>query len=145
MACLGPSLPFHLTVTVGVQASSLPRPAVINAILIFQTPASPFYLTLIKVASRLQVWCRSVNYPASQDLHDVIQGAVFAAKQYLHHCVVQKTGKSRNPLKHERVGFIFIRRLYILEISCKVSSWCTGLKWQTYYTHYHLKAYVLLE
>lgn len=51
VACMGPSLPFRSAATATVQAPRLPRPGVINVLLIFQ--ASPFYLNLIKVASCL--------------------------------------------------------------------------------------------
>lgn len=80
VACLGLSLPFHSTATAGVLASQLPQPGVINVVLIFQTPASPFYLNLIKVASCLwpaslmsecELATQPASQPASRDLHYV--------------------------------------------------------------------------
>lgn len=53
-ACLGPRFPFHST---AVQGSQVPKPGVINVLLILQIPASPFDLNLIKVASQLWPAC----------------------------------------------------------------------------------------
>lgn len=73
-AWLGLSPDFCSATTARVQTSQLPPPGVINVVLILQTPASPFYLNLFKVASclwpaKFDILVR-ISQPASQVVPD---------------------------------------------------------------------------
>lgn len=145
LACL---LVFRSARTATVQASHLRRPGVFNVVLIFQTQASPFCFNLIKVASCL--------WPANLMLEREWSGqpglAWFKRKELdlqqrnISSVVLSWGQKEAGILWNiKRVCFISIIRPYVLQISSRISCWCTSLKWQAHYTHYHLKAYVSFE
>lgn len=135
LACLI-SFPLSAT-TIRPQAFHYPWPGVINVVLIFQSLASPFYLNLIKAASCLLpansmleweragqprlAWCRHMELELQQ--------------RNLSSMVSSKGQEEVEILSNiKRLSLISIIRPYVLQISCRISCWCTGLKWHNYYS-----------
>lgn len=148
LACL---LVFRSAREARVRASHLCRPGVFNVLSISETRASPFCLNLIKAVFLpglwpLPVWRRQCKTPRLRS-QAWRKHAALHRRRDIGGIVCRAGGQKEAGILHniKRVSFISIIRPCVLQISCGISCWCAGLKWQAYYAHYHLKAHVSFE